>query len=124
VSTPEPGWPLKRIVLVPLALFVAVSGTVLTLALLHPAKPSASAAGSVQLGDAYRGETVFAQSCASCHGTAGAGGEVGPKLAGARISLAEAKAQIDNGGGAMPAGLVSGRQEEDVLAYLATILAR
>jgi hypothetical protein len=49
---------------------------------------------------------------------------VGPKLAGAPISLGAAKAQIDNGGSAMPPKLVQGGQEEDVLAYLATIFQR
>jgi hypothetical protein len=53
----------------------------------------------------------------------GEGGGIGPPLEGASISLAAAKAQIDSGGGAMPAGLVKGQQERDVLAYLATILA-
>jgi cytochrome c551 len=124
VSSPDPGWPLKRIVLVPLVLFVVVSGTVFILAQLHPARPEvpAAAAGAVQTGDAYRGETFFIDKCSSCHGVGGAGSDIGPRLAGAPVTLAAAKAQIDNGGGAMPAGLVSGQEEEDVLAYLATIL--
>jgi cytochrome c551 len=125
VSSPDPGWPLKRIVLVPLVLFVVVSGTVFTLAKLHPARPdvpAAAAGAAVKTGDQYRGETVFTSQCASCHGAGGKGGDIGPRLAGAPVTLAAAKAQIDNGGGAMPAGLVSGQEEEDVLAYLATIL--
>jgi mono/diheme cytochrome c family protein len=123
VSSPEPDWPLKRIVVLPLVLFAVVSAGVFTLAKLHPAKPEAPAgAASVKLGDARRGEAVFAGECSSCHGVGGKGGDIGPPLAGAPITLAQARAQIDNGGGAMPAGLVSGRQEEDVLAYLATIL--
>jgi mono/diheme cytochrome c family protein len=121
VSRPEPRWPLRRIVLVPLILFVVVSGAVFTLAQLHPAKPGTPAAGPVKLGDATRGETIFSQNCASCHGAGGRGGNIGPKLVGSSLSLAQAKAQIDNGGGAMPASLVSGRDEEDVLAYLATL---
>src|SRR6187397_1582238 len=43
VSTPEPGWPLRRIVLLPLALFVVVSGSAFALAKLHPAKPEVAA---------------------------------------------------------------------------------
>jgi len=39
------------------------------------------------------------------------------------LSLAAAKAQIDNGGSGMPASLARGGQERDVLAYLATVLA-
>lgn len=125
MSSPDPGWPLKRIVLVPLVLFVVVSGVVFTLAKLHPARPdvpAAAAAGSVKTGDLYRGETVFQDQCASCHGDGGKGGGIGPQLAGASITLAAAKAQIDNGGGTMPAGLVTGQDEEDLLAYVATIL--
>jgi mono/diheme cytochrome c family protein len=125
VSAPEPGWPLRRIVLVPLVLFLAVSGVVFALSKLALAKPDApSAAGNVELGDQYRGETVFIESCSGCHGDGGVGGSAGPRLAGERITIAQAKAQIDNGGGAMPAGLVSGQDEADVLAYLATILER
>lgn len=120
---PQPGWPLKRIVVVPLVLFAVVSGTVFVLAKLHLATPEApAAAGAVKLGDQYRGETVFQNECAGCHGDGGEGGGVGPRLAGAPITLAAAKAQIDDGGGTMPPRLVTGQEEGDVLAYLATIL--
>ena len=107
-------------VVVPAVLFVAVSASAFTLAKLHLAKPGLPTSGSVKLGDVYRGLTVFSTNCAACHGKDAQGG-VGPKLDGAQISLAAAKAQIDNGGGAMPPGLVHGRDEEDVLAYLATL---
>jgi cytochrome c551 len=109
---------------VPGLLFVAFSGAAFALAKLHPAKPSVSVTGPIRVGDPYRGQTLFTQSCAGCHGQAGKGGGSGPTLAGSGISLRAAKTQIDNGGGAMPAGIVSGSQEEDVLAYLATILPR
>ena len=124
MSTPEPGWPLRRIVVLPLVLFALVSGAVFTLAKLHPAKPEATAAITpATLGDPARGETIFKERCGGCHGLKAEGG-VGPRLAGAQILVAEAKAQIDNGGGIMPAGLVTGRREEDVLAYLSSIAAR
>lgn len=110
-----------RLVVAPLLLFVCVSALVFTLAKLHPAKPAASSA-PVTLGDARRGSVIFGSTCAACHGPAGRGGGIGPRLARARLTLAEVKAQIDAGGGAMPARLVTGRREEDVLAYLATIL--
>lgn len=109
-----------RLLVIPAVLFVAVSASAFTLAKLHLAKPGLPKSGSIRLGDAYRGQTVFSTTCAACHGSAAQGG-VGPKLAGAQISLAVAKAQIDNGGGAMPPKLVQGGQEADVLAYLATI---
>jgi cytochrome c551 len=112
-----------RLLLVPAVLFVAVSASAFTLAKLHPAKPGLPSSGSVKLGDAYRGQTVFSTTCAGCHG-ANAEGGVGPKLDGAQISLAAAQAQVDNGGGAMPPKLVHGTQEQDVLAYLATLFAK
>jgi mono/diheme cytochrome c family protein len=113
-----------RLVIVPLCLFLGVSATVFTLAKLTLAEPGTprATAGSVELGDVYRGQVVYSRTCAGCHGATGEGG-VGPKLAGSPISLVAAQAQIENGGGTMPAQLVSGRQEADVLAYLATIFA-
>lgn len=107
----------------PLVLFAAFSGAAYALSKLHFAKPGVPHSnGPVALGDPYRGETLFSQNCASCHGKGGSGG-IGPRLIGLPITLSTAKAQIDVGSGAMPAGLVKGQQEKDVLAYLATILA-
>ena len=104
--------------MLPAILFVAVSGTVLALALLHPAKPEAKT-GTVSGGGpaAQRGQAIFQDKCATCHETG-----VGPELNGASISIEAARTQIRNGGGGMPANLVQGRQLEDVLAYLRTIL--
>jgi mono/diheme cytochrome c family protein len=109
----------------PLVALVVVAGAAFTLAELHPAKPEATATTSVPvvLGDASRGQTLFAQRCAPCHGVNGRGGGIGPKLAGASIALAEAEAKIDTGSSVMPPKIVTGAQERDVLAYLATILA-
>jgi len=124
VSTAEPAG-IRRAV-VPLVLFVAVSSSVFTLAKLHlarPGLPQAAPGQNVQLGDFYRGQTVFSQRCAACHGPDGKGGPAGPKLDGLAITLGVAKAQIDNGGTTMPSRLVTGPQERDVLAFLATILA-
>jgi cytochrome c551 len=113
---------VKRLVVVPAVLFVGFAGGAFALAQLHPAKPEApKAAGDLPAGDAYRGESLFQKHCAACHGINAEGG-VGPALAGSAISLAEAKATIETGRGVMPAGLVTGGQQADVLAYLATIL--
>lgn len=116
-----------RLVAVPLVLFLGVSGLAFGLSRAHPAKPGApkvTGPGTpIELGDAYRGETIFTQTCAGCHGTGGEGGGVGPRLAGDRITLAFVKARIDNGQGVMPAGLVQGQQEKDVLAYVKTLIA-
>ena len=113
-----------RLVVIPLCLFIGVSATVFALAKLALAEPGTprTASGSVERGDADRGRVVYSQACAGCHGATGEGG-VGPKLAGSRISLVAARSQIENGGGTMPAQLVTGRQQADVLAYLATIFA-
>ena len=89
-----------RLVVAPTLLFLVFTGTALALALLHPAKPGTpKTSGNVELGDPYNGETIFSTTCAGCHGQGGKGGGIGPKLAGAAIPLAAAKAQIDNGGG-------------------------
>ena len=101
-------------------LFVVVSASVFTLAKLHPASP-ATASGPVSLGDVTRGRAVYLQKCAPCHGQQ-AEGKVGPRLAGVSITVEQARAQIDNGGGIMPARLVTGGSEADVLAYLKTLL--
>ncbi len=115
---------VSRLVVLPAALFAVVSGGAFALAKLHLAKPGAPAARAVQLGDAHAGQTAFAQKCAACHGPSGRGGGIGPKLAGVQITLTRAQMQIDVGGGVMPGGLVSGKAEADVLAYLATILKK
>jgi cytochrome c551 len=107
-----------RLLALPAILFVAVSGTVLTLALLHPAKPevkSGSVSGATT--PAARGQALFEDKCATCHETG-----VGPDLNGASVSIVDARTQIQNGGGGMPANLVQGQELEDVLAYLQTIL--
>ena len=113
-----------RLLVIPACLFVVVSATAFTLAKLSLAEPSVpkAAVGNVKLGDPYRGQVVYSENCAGCHGPTGEGG-VGPKLDGNPISIVAARAQIVSGGGTMPPALVSGRQEADVLAYLSTILA-
>jgi mono/diheme cytochrome c family protein len=111
-----------RHVAVPLLVFAYVSAMVFTLAKLHPFTPDSPAVTTTPTaaGDAARGETVFDETCASCHGAGGTGG-IGPVLAGRRLDQAAARAQIVNGGGVMPANLVAGQDLDDVLAYLAQI---
>ncbi len=112
-----------RLIVIPLCLLVGVSAGVFLLAKLALAEPSApKSSGEVVLGDQYRGQVVYSQSCAGCHGATGEGG-IGPRLAGNPISLAAVNAQIESGGGTMPAQLVDGQKQADVVAYLATILA-
>lgn len=104
-----------RLLVVPAVLFLLVSGTVFALAQWHPAKSEQKpvAAG----GAAQRGQELFAQRCARCHETG-----VAPELQGSGVSTEAARRQIENGGGGMPADLVTGQELEDVLAYLETIL--
>lgn len=61
-------------------------------------------------------ETIFANSCASCHGQDLSGG-VGPGLAdvGSKLSDDEIKDVIINGVGTMPAGIV-GAEEASILS--------
>lgn len=116
---------MKRLVIVPAVLFSLFAGGTFALAKLHVAKPGvphAAGGEQIELGDAYRGATVFQQACAGCHGTQAEGG-VGPRLAGSTIALDEARRVILGGRGVMPARLVDGQRLGDVLAFLASILA-
>jgi mono/diheme cytochrome c family protein len=112
-----------RLVLLPLVLIVGVTAIVYAVARARPLEKGAPApSGTVALGDAASGRALFLAKCAGCHGAQAQGG-VGPKLAGSGIALSAAQGTIESGRGVMPAGLVSGREESDVLAYLDTILA-
>jgi cytochrome c551 len=103
-------------VLVGAAIVVAV----LLLAQAQIFEPSAATGGPTSTGDAARGEQVFASSCAGCHGTSGEGG-TGPALAGSGLTTDEVTTRVREGGGIMPAGLVSGQDEADVVAYVVSI---
>lgn len=84
-----------------------------------PAEPATTAAAA---GDAAAGETVFASTCTGCHMNNGqdAGG-VGPKLAGTGLDADTVRNQVINGGGPMPAGLVSGADLDNVVAYVVSL---
>lgn len=83
--------------------------------------------GGGQEGNASAGESVFAENCASCHGTTGGGGSA-PSLQ--RAELAEDRDrvadQIINGGGGMPpfGDQLSDQQIADVTAYVVEELAQ
>jgi mono/diheme cytochrome c family protein len=104
----------------PIVVASAVSVGVFALAQAKVFAPTVTAS-TVAGGDVYRGETVFQRDCSSCHGMAGAGGGVGPKLAGAKLTAAAVASRVEQGGGVMPAGLVSGKDEADVVAYVVSI---
>jgi cytochrome c551 len=110
-----------RLVVIPALLLLSVSGLVYGIAQEHPAGSDAPAAAEAGDDPVSRGEALFAENCAACHGDSGRNASVGPDLAGNPISIEAAREQIETGGGGMPAGLVEGQDLEDVLAYLETI---
>jgi cytochrome c551 len=113
-----------RLLLVPAILFAVVSSAVFGLAQWHPARPGNEGSPAITgPRDQTRGEALFAEKCATCHGPRGEGGGIGPALAGSELTLSQARTQILNGGGAMPPRLVEGQDLEDVLAYLQLVFA-
>jgi mono/diheme cytochrome c family protein len=74
----------------------------------------------VLLGGAERGAVLFGESCAGCHGRGGTGG-TGPPLAGSGLEAEEIASAIEQGRGIMPAGIVTGQNQEDVVAYVVSI---
>jgi mono/diheme cytochrome c family protein len=82
--------------------------------------PSAPAGGTAA-GDVSRGETIFESECAACHGDGGIGGGVGPALFETGLDAAEVSDAVQQGRGVMPAGIVSGQEQADVVAYVVSI---
>jgi mono/diheme cytochrome c family protein len=78
--------------------------------------------GEAAAGDAAAGEQVFAANCTGCHLNNGqdAGG-VGPQLTGIGWTEQQIHDQVVNGGGAMPGGLVSGEDLDNVVAYVVSL---
>ena len=87
------------------------------------AAPSAPEAGTsvASSGDVAAGKTVFEANCQGCHPAGGTTAGVGPKLQGMGLSLDKIKYQITNGGGGMPAGLISGTDLDNAAAYVESI---
>jgi mono/diheme cytochrome c family protein len=103
----------------PLLVGALVVVAVFVLAKARIFEPSAvKAAGP---GDPYAGQLVFEGKCAGCHGTGGKGGTPGPRLIGAKLTAADVTQRVQQGSGVMPAGLVSGRDEANVVAYVVSI---
>ena len=87
-----------------------------------PPETAGGGGGGEASGDAAAGLAVFDTTCTSCHLNDGmdAGG-VGPQLAGMGLDAQTIENQVVNGGGAMPAGLVSGTDLDNVVAYVVSI---
>ena len=81
--------------------------------------PSAPAISSAN-GDVDRGETIFQRECAGCHGDQAEGG-VGPALRGSGLDAATVATAVQQGRGVMPAGIVSGQEQADVVVYVVSI---
>jgi mono/diheme cytochrome c family protein len=81
--------------------------------------PSAPAGGTVA-GDVDRGEVIFASECAGCHGDQGSGG-AGPSLSETGLDATEVATAVQQGRGVMPAGIVAGQEQADVVAYVVSI---
>ena len=81
---------------------------------------SDSSSSSGSSGDGT-GKKLFASTCGSCHTLADAGtaGMVGPNLDEAKPDEAKVASMIENGGGAMPPGLLEGTEAAAVAAYVA-----
>lgn len=73
-------------------------------------------------GDPAAGETVFASNCTACHLNNGLdGGGFGPQLAGQGLEPDYITEVVTNGLNAMPAGIVSGDELTDVVAYVMSL---
>jgi mono/diheme cytochrome c family protein len=82
-------------------------------------EPSASDEPALE-GDAAQGEVLFAENCAGCHGAGGTGG-TGPALVDSGLDADTIASTIETGKGIMPAGIVSGQEQVDVVAYVESI---
>lgn len=69
-------------------------------------------------GDATAGKTTFDGTCQSCHPAGGTQQGAGPVLADRGLASDAIRAQIVNGGGGMPANLVSGADLDNVVAFV------
>ena len=101
----------------------AIAAGTFALAQAQVFAPSAPAGEPTAAGDVDRGETVFQGECAGCHGSAGEGGGVGPGLVGTGLDATAVAAAVEQGRGVMPAGIVSGQEQADVVAYVVSISA-
>ena len=85
--------------------------------------PATTAPAEVPLsaGTAAAGKVVFTRTCAGCHAGLGTRAGFGPQLSGQGLKPAFIKTTLENGRGQMPAGLVSGQELADVVAYVESL---
>ena len=104
----------------PILIGGAVAVATFALAQAEIFAPSAPAGGAAA-GDSYRGETIFQRECAGCHGDGGRGGGVGPTLVETGLAATDVAVAVQQGRGVMPAGIVTGQEQADVVAYVVAI---
>jgi mono/diheme cytochrome c family protein len=103
----------------PIVVGAVIAVAVFALAQAEIFAPSAPA-GDAVVGDVENGEAIFQRDCASCHGVSAEGG-VGPALAGTGLDAATVTAVVQEGRGVMPAGIVTGQEQADVVAHVVSI---
>lgn len=88
-----------------------------------PEEPATETAAAPEeaAGDAAAGKTFFEGTCQGCHPAGGTADGVGPKLEGIGWDADQISNQVENGGGAMPPGLASGADLENVVAYVLSL---
>jgi alcohol dehydrogenase (cytochrome c) len=105
------------------------SGRILTRTIASSGVVLCVVSSSIHAQGTEPGRQVFASRCAACHGTEGAGGELGPSIV-ARIPLrsdAELEAVVREGlpGSGMPAfASLTGAERTNLVAFLRTLRAR
>lgn len=88
----------------------------------EPAAPATTEAEApIGPGDAGAGAQMFVTACGGCHADGGRRAGYGPQLAGKSLLEPEIRTIVMNGRPPMPAGLVSGQDFEDVVAYVVSL---
>jgi mono/diheme cytochrome c family protein len=88
---------------------------------------AATTSGGTGGADVAAGKTAFTATCGGCHTLkdAATNGKVGPDLDGlAPLSVDTVAHQIENGGGAMPPKLLTGKDAANVAAYVSSVAGK
>jgi mono/diheme cytochrome c family protein len=85
------------------------------------ATPPATGGGGGDAAAVAAGKTFFEGTCQACHTAGGTQAGVGPKLTGLGLTADRITNQIVNGGGAMPPGLASGTDLENVTKFVLSL---
>ncbi len=86
-----------------------------------PAATAPPAGAPVGAGSPAAGKVVFSNTCAGCHAGLGTRAGFGPQLAAQGLTAVVITTTVENGKGQMPAGLASGQDLADVVAYVESL---